>query len=69
MILVMTDEQRRMLAAYPEASDKPIMTVREFAGECGDIADPSMQDENVFRHCRDEITRCLGLGLARLLGG
>jgi len=27
-----------------------------------------MQDEDVFRRCRDEITRCLALGVERLLG-
>src|SRR5438477_106819 len=67
-ILVMTEEQRRMLAAFPEAAGKPVVTVRELAGESGDIADPSMQDEDVFRRCRDEITRCLALGVERLLG-
>ena len=67
VILVMTEEQRRMLAAFPEAAGKPVMTVRELAGESGDIADPAMQDEDVFRHCRDEITRCLVRGLERLL--
>jgi protein-tyrosine-phosphatase len=56
-----------MLAAFPEAAGKPVMTVRELAGEAGDIADPAMQDEDVFRHCRDEITRCLVRGLERLL--
>ena len=67
VILVMTEEQRRMLAAFPEAGGKPVMTVRELAGESGDIADPAMQDEDVFRHCRDEITRCLARGIERLL--
>ncbi len=67
IILVMTDEQRRMLAAFPEAAGKPVMTVRELAGESGDITDPAMQDEDVFRRCRDEITRCLARGLERLL--
>ena len=67
VILVMTEDQRRMLAAFPEASGKPVMTVRELAGESGDIADPAMQDEDVFRRCRDEITRCLARGLERLL--
>jgi hypothetical protein len=28
-----------------------------------------MQSEDVFRHCRDEIVRCLEAGLPRLLGG
>jgi len=67
VILVMTEDQRRMLATFPEASGKPVMTVRELAGEAGDIADPAMQDEDVFRRCRDEITRCLARGLERLL--
>ena len=61
---------RQTLAApmrAPEAADKPVMTVRELAGESGDIADPAMQDEDVFRRCRDEITRCLARGLERLL--
>ncbi len=69
IILVMTGEQRRMLAAFPEAAGKPVLTVRELAGEAGDIDDPSMQDEDVFRRCRDEITRCLAHGLERLLAG
>ncbi len=68
VIVVMTDEQRRTLAAgFPEAAGKPVLTVRELAGESGDIADPAMQDEDVFRRCRDDITRCLARGLERLL--
>jgi protein-tyrosine phosphatase len=67
VILVMTEEQRRMLSDFPEAGGKPVLTLRELAGEQGDIADPSMQDEDIFRRCRDEITRCLELGLARLV--
>ena len=69
VILVMTDEQRRMLATFPEAAGKRVLTIRELAGESGDIADPAMQDEDVFRRCRDEITRCLAHGLERLLAG
>jgi protein-tyrosine-phosphatase len=67
LILVMTDEQRRMLASFPEATGKRVLTVRELGGEVGDIADPSMQDEDVFRRCRDDITRCLAQGMERLL--
>jgi len=69
LILVMTEEQRRMLAAgFPEAADKTVLTVRELGGESGDIDDPSMQDESVFRYCRDEIMRCLERGFGRLVG-
>ena len=67
VILVMTEEQRRMLDAFEEARGKRVVTVRELAGETGDIDDPSMKDEDVFRSCRDEITRCLVQGLGRLL--
>ena len=67
VILAMTEEQRRMLGTFPEAADKRIVTLRELAGEQGDIADPSMQDEDFFRRCRDDITHCLERGLDRLL--
>ena len=70
VILAMTDEQRRMLAKhFPEADGKPVVLLRELAGESGDIADPAAQGEDVFRSCRDEIMRCLELGLPRLLEG
>jgi hypothetical protein len=41
--------------------------LRELAGEEGNIEDPVGQGENVYRACRDEITRCLDKGLERLL--
>ena len=67
LILVMTEEQRRMLGAFEEAAGKRTLTLRELAGETGDIDDPSMQSEDVFQHCRDEIVDCLERGLPRLL--
>lgn len=67
LILVMTEEQRRMLAPFSEAAGKTVLTLRELAGEVGDIADPAMQDEDVFRRCRDDIVHCLTRGLERLL--
>ena len=69
LILVMTEEQRRTLGEkFPEAEGKPVWTLREAAGERGDIEDPSMKSEDVFRDCRDEIVRCLEAGFDRLLG-
>jgi len=67
LILVMTDEQRRMLAAFDEARGKRVLTLHELAGGTGDIADPSMQSEDFFRSCRDEIVRCLERGFDRLV--
>lgn len=67
LILVMTEEQRRMLAGFEEATGKRVLTLRELAGGTGDIADPAMQDEDFFRSCRDQIVECLEAGLPRLL--
>lgn len=69
LVLVMTDEQRGMLQAYPEVRGKPVFTLREFAGEGGDVDDPAGQGEDVFRRCRDEIHGCLSKVVARLVGG
>ena len=59
LILTMTEEQRGMLEAYPEAEGKPAYTLKEFAGEEGDIDDPAMQGEDAFRARMVEIKRCL----------
>jgi protein-tyrosine phosphatase len=68
VILVMTEAQRRMLEAdFPEAAGKPVWTLRELAGEQGDIEDPAMRDADFFRATRDEIARCLERGLERLV--
>lgn len=69
VILVMTEEQRRMLSAFTEAAGKTVLTLRELAGEDGDIVDPAMQNEDFFRNCRDEIVRCLEQGIERLVEG
>lgn len=67
VILTMTREQKAVMEALGGAAGKPVLTLRELAGESGDIADPAMQGEDVFRACRDEIKRCLELSLERLL--
>lgn len=66
LIVTMTADQRRLVAGYPEARERSVVTLRELAGEVGDIADPAGQDEQVFRACRDEIKRCLVKVLTRL---
>ena len=60
LIVTMTDEQTQIIRSYPEARDKTVLTLRELAGEAGDIADPVGQSEEGFRACRAEIERCLG---------
>jgi protein-tyrosine-phosphatase len=68
LILTMTGAQRDMLGALDESRDRTILTLREFAGEHGDIDDPAMQGEAVFRDCLTEIQRCLDRSVDRLLG-
>ena len=67
VIVTMTREQKAIMEALDQAVGKPVLTLRELAGESGDIADPAMQGEDVFRACRDEIKRCLEKSLDRLL--
>lgn len=67
LILTMTAAQKELIAVYAEADGRPVFTLKEFAGEHGDIGDPATQGEDVFRACRDEIKRCLDRALDRLL--
>jgi protein-tyrosine-phosphatase len=67
VIVTMTREQKAIMEGLSEAEGKPIVTLRELAGESGDIADPAAQGEDVFRACRDEIKRCLDKAIDQLL--
>jgi protein-tyrosine-phosphatase len=52
---------------FAEARARDVVTLRELAGETGDIGDPAGQGEDRFRACRDEIKRCLEKSIDRLL--
>jgi protein-tyrosine-phosphatase len=67
LILTMTDAQKETIQVYDEAGGRPVFTLREFAGEGGDIGDPATQGEEAFRACRDEIKHCLERAFERLL--
>lgn len=67
VIITMTADQREVVATYPEAAGRTIVTLRELAGETGDIKDPVGQGEDRYRACRDEIARCLEQSIERLL--
>jgi protein arginine phosphatase len=67
LILTMTAQQKELLATFEEARGRPVFTLKEFAGEEGDIGDPFDQGEERYRACRDEIKRCLVKGIDRLL--
>jgi len=69
LVIAMTEAQARdLLAAYPAASDRPVFTLRSFAGEAGDIEDPFEKGDQVFAECREEIKRLMPLIIDRLLG-
>jgi protein-tyrosine-phosphatase len=59
LILTLTSEHKGLIADYVSNKDTVIMTLKEFAGECGDIEDPSMKGVKGFREVRDEIKECL----------
>jgi protein-tyrosine-phosphatase len=67
LIVTMTAEQRRAVSALGEAQGRPVRTLRELAGEDGDIQDPFGEGPDRYRLCRDEIARCLERSLDRLL--
>jgi len=66
LIVTMTAEQKRMLADFPEARGKDVVTLPEAAGEPGDVEDPAGRDEDFYRACRDQIRRCLEKAIDRL---
>jgi protein-tyrosine-phosphatase len=67
LILTMTAAQKEAVGLFAEARGRPVFTLKEFAGEAGDIGDPAMRGEDIFRACRDEIKACLERALDRVL--
>ena len=67
LVVAMTEEQRAIVLAHANGRGVRVTTLRELAGERGDIADPAGQGETAFRAARDEIMRCLALGFDQLV--
>jgi protein-tyrosine-phosphatase len=64
----MTEKQRADLRAnFMRDSERPIYTLREFAGEHGDIEDPWLEGLEVWVACREEIKRLLPAVIDRML--
>ncbi|MHA2269607.1 MAG: arsenate reductase/protein-tyrosine-phosphatase family protein [Promethearchaeota archaeon] len=63
LVLTLTDKHKKEINAFFDIDSKKILTLREFAGESGDIVDPSMKELEGFRKARDEIYYCLKKGL------
>src|ERR1700730_5497123 len=69
LVIAMTEQQERDLRErFPAAAQRPVFTLRAFAGEAGDIDDPFEQGHEGFDICRDEIGRLIPRVVDRLLG-
>ena len=65
LILTLTEKHKKEIYDHFKLEDKVILTLREFAGENGDIDDPSMKGPEGFRKARDEIKHCIIEGMKR----
>ena len=65
LILTLTEKHKKELSPYLNKSNKDVLTLKEFAGEKGDIQDPSMKGLEGFRIARDQIKDCLYKGFKR----
>ena len=62
LILTLTNKHKEEIEEFFNLDNKKILTIKEFAGESGDIEDPSMKEE-LFKKVRDEIIDYLMKGL------
>jgi protein-tyrosine-phosphatase len=68
LIIAMTEKQVTDLRKHFMGEDnRPVYTLREFAGEAGDVEDPWLEDLEVWVACREEIKRLLPAIIARML--
>jgi protein-tyrosine-phosphatase len=67
LTLTMTEDQAAVLhRVFPCSSAREVFTLRAFAGEDGDIADPYEKGPEHFARCRDEIERLVAKVADRL---
>ncbi len=65
LILTLTEKHKKEIYDHFKLENKAILTLREFAGENGDIDDPSMKGPEGFRKSRIEIEHCIIEGMKR----
>jgi protein-tyrosine-phosphatase len=67
LILAMTEKQALDLRAnFMGNSERPVYTLREFAGEHGDVEDPWLEGIEVWIACREEIKRMIPMVIERM---
>jgi protein-tyrosine-phosphatase len=65
LILTLTKQHKEEILQFVSENGTDIFTLKEFAGDFGDIEDPSMKGIEGFRKARDEIKKCLIKGLKK----
>ncbi|MFX0076170.1 MAG: hypothetical protein ACFE96_12055 [Candidatus Hermodarchaeota archaeon] len=65
LVLTLTEKHKRDILKYVNSDNIKVYTLREFAGENGDIEDPSMKGFEGFRKARNEIKYCIDKGFKR----
>lgn len=65
LILTLTNKHKEEILKYVSKNGTDILTLKEFADDCGDIEDPSMKGIDGFRKARDQIKKCLIKGLKK----
>jgi protein-tyrosine-phosphatase len=65
LILTLTNKHKEEIKGFFNIDSKEILTIKEFAGEQGDIEDPSMKELVGFRIARNEIIKYLMIGLKK----
>lgn len=63
LVLTLTNKHKSQVLNLNGEINADIFTFREFAGESGDIKDPSMKGTVGFRKARNEIKHCIIKGL------
>ena len=66
LILTLTNQHKDEIKKFINSNNKDVFTLKEFAGEYGNISDPSMKGIVGFRVARDNIKHCLIKGLKKL---
>lgn len=65
LILTLTEKHKEEISDHFKLENKDVFTLREFAGNTGDIEDPSMKGFVGFRKARDEIIYCIVEGMKK----
>ena len=67
LILTLTNKHKEEILEFFNINSKEILTIKEFAGDNGDIEDPSMKGIDGFRKARDEIKENIMKGLKKYM--